>query len=233
MTLNKATRLLPIAGIVAFSLCSVNSVAHLFLDAARYPTATLWLSAALVELVTAWLVFQAVQTARQVTKSRISKQDRRFYGGALITFLVLSVPSLGLSVAANTREFGSLLLGVQFPLLSVGCAVGAAVPDAVARFEQARASERQEAAKERKERAREKQVDANQAQEVSKLLPMRGKIRQTLRQYAIDPMQTQSSVAQKIGLSRQAVGEHLTRLEGLGLIRRNGRGIEVLVELDF
>src|SRR5512139_192805 len=126
---------LPAAGIVAFSGCSVNALAGLLLERASHPTPMLWFAAALVELTTAWLVYQVVEQVRKVTKSNISKQDRRFYVLVLAAFALLAAPSLSLSVWANALEFGNLALGFVFPLLSVGCAVGLALPDAVTRHE--------------------------------------------------------------------------------------------------
>lgn len=229
---------LPIIGIFAFSMCSVNSVAHLFLDRAAHPTQTLWLAAGLVELTTAWLVWQIVEQARQLTRSRISKQDRRFYSGVTVAFLLLSTPAFSLSVIANASEFGNVGLGFIFPTLSVACAVGAALPETVARFEKAKAKTRQEAASERKRRARERQEAASEAKAARKhekalvkQLERLGKAAETLALYADNPLLEQSKAAQAVGVSRQAVGQHLAKLEELELVERNGGGVKLLVDL--
>ncbi|MGD8475367.1 MAG: hypothetical protein PVH59_14715 [Anaerolineae bacterium] len=152
---------LPVVGIVAFSGCSVNALANLLMRRAAHPTLILWFAAGLVELVMDWLVYQVVEQTRKVTRSNISKQDRRFYRLVLIAFVLLTVPSLGLSVWANALEFGSVALGFVFPFLSVGCAVGMALPDTVARFEAARQVERAEARAERNRKRATAEAEAD------------------------------------------------------------------------
>jgi DNA-binding transcriptional ArsR family regulator len=218
---------LPILGILAFSLCSVNSVAHLFTANAKNPTGLLWFAAGLVEVTTAWIVHQVVDNGRKVTRSNISKQDRRFYGGVLAAFVVLAIPSLSLSIAANTLEFGDLRLGIQFPLLSVACAVGSAVPITVARFEKAKAKARQEADKKRKDKESKRKQEQAQGNVLSTL----GKAGETLALFADNPALSQASAAQALSISRQAVGQHLRKLEALGLVSRDNGGVEVLVDL--
>ena len=245
----RITERLPVLGILAFSACSVNSLANLLMGRARHPTPILWFAAALVELITAWLTYQLVETTRKVTKSNISKQDRRFYSLVLAAFAVLALPSLGLSVWANVLEFGHLALGLVFPLLSVGCAIGAALPDTVSRFETRAETERQDKAKARKEaekkrkeaeaRAeterkaleRERQRAETERQELGNLLERAGNAAETLRKYAETPEATQAEMAGVLGTSERTVRNHLARLEGLGIVKRNGNGIEVLVEL--
>lgn len=236
----KATELgqrLPALGIVAFSLCSINSVANLFLARARNPTPILWPAAGLVELVTAWIVYQVVEMLRKVTKSNISKQDRKFYSLVLAMFIVLAIPPLTLSVTANAIEFGDVGLGCIFPLLSVACAVGSALPQTVQKFEKGKEDAKSEAKKERerKRKDKERKDKASQAQaqqELGKRLASLGNAEETLRQYIANPRATQASVAQELGISRQAVGHHLRKLEQAELIDRNGQGVQVLIELD-
>lgn len=238
---------LPVLGIVAFSACSINSVANLFLSRARHPTPFLWGAAGLVEIVTAWIIFQVVENARKITKSNISKQDRRFYGGVLGAFTILAVPPLALSIVANSIEFDNVGLGIIFPLLSVACAVGSALPETVQKFEKSRENanldaqkekERKRKEKERKEherrgqaQAREMQEQRQLEQELVKRLESLGNAVETLRQYAGNPKATQASVAQELGISRQAVGQHLRKLEQANLVKRDGQGIEVLIDL--
>lgn len=240
---------LPVVGIVAFSGCSVNSLAHLLMGRAQHPTPVLWLAAALVELVTAWLVIQSVETARKVTRSNISRQDKRFYSMVLAAFTLLAVPSLGLSVWANILEFNSVALGFVFPLLSVACAIGAALPDTVARFETRAATERQEKAKARQQTARqrrqaeakaeaerkaleaERQQAETERKELGSLLEMAGNAAETLRKFTEAPGATQAEIAATLGKSERTVRHHLSRLESLGIVKRNGGGIELLVDL--
>lgn len=247
--LTPITRRLPVVGIVAFSACSVNSVAQLLFDQAQHDTPILWGAAALVELTTAWLVYQVVELGHQVTRSNISKQDRRFYGGMLLVFLALAGPSLGLAVWANAIEFNSVALGFVFPLLSAVCAVGAALPETTARFERAKATARQEAEAKRKERALErqraemeaaterKQVEAArqlaemERQRLGNTLATLGSEAETLRHYAGNATATQSEAASATGASERTIRNHLARLERLGLIERNGQGVKVLVDM--
>jgi len=133
---------LPIVGIVAFSGCSVHALGYLLFAAAEHDTPWFWTAAVLVEICTAWLVWSVVETMRRVTKSNISKQDRRFYTIILVVFLVLSIPSLSVSVVANVLEFGgNILLGLLFPTLSVACAIGAGLPETVKKYERQREME--------------------------------------------------------------------------------------------
>lgn len=238
---------LPVLGILAFSLCSVSALHNLLASNATNAIEAFWLASVLVELVTAWLVAQVVETARQLTRSRISKQDKRFYSGLLTAFVVLAIPSLALSVWANRVEFGGdWRLGFMFPGLSVACAIGAALPGVTAKYEQGKAKVRQEAAKAKQGRVKEKakadkeraeleqraarmrQGQAELAQVAANLTPA---ARQILAQLAQDGRKSQASIAQTIDVKRQAVGYHIGRLTDLGLLKKNGTGYKVLVEL--
>lgn len=219
---------LPLVGIVAFSLCSVWSLYHLLADSAKHTSWLFWLPAVLVELVTAWAVYQVVEQTRRVTRSNISKQDRRFYGLVLAAFVVVAIPTLAASVWANTIEFGHLLLGSLFPVGSIGCAIGVALPDTVARYEARREAEAGERKAERTRRKRRRK----QAQEIDKMLTTLGKAAETLMLLAANPRQTQASIAQHLSISRQTVGNHYAKLEQAGAIKRNGGGeVEVLWDL--
>ena len=226
---------LPVIGIVAFSLCSVWSLYHLFTANATHPTPLYWLAAGLVELLTAWTVYQLVEQVRTLTRSNLSKQDRRFYRVIAVAFLLVALPTLGTSVWANAKEFDNLVLGLLFPVASIGCAISAALPQTVANYRNQRASERQEekAERNRKERERkqkqaQEQASARHAQDFDNLVASLGKAGETLRLYVDNPMQSQASVAQALGISRQAVGQHLSRLEQEGLVKRNGKGVEIV-----
>jgi hypothetical protein len=221
--------ILPILGIVAFSGCSVNAVVSLFFEQAQHDTWLFWAAAVLVELTTAWLVWSVVETLRKVTKSNITKQDRKFYSIILALFVVLAIPSLTLSIVANTIEFGgSVLLGLLFPTLSIACAVGAALPQSVKGYARERQAEATKAQLERKAR----QAERKKAQERRKALSSLGKARATFEQLVANPEQSQATIAQALSISRQAVGNHIAKLEQVGAIRRNdGEGIEVVWEV--
>ena len=135
MRANKVIEGLPIAGIIAFSGCSVNALVHWMMGWSLNPTPWYWVAALLVEAATAWLVWKIVDTARTLTRSRLSKQDKRFYKIVLSVFVTLSIPSISASVVANYVEFrGNPLLSVLFPVLSIASAVGAGLPDVVKRY---------------------------------------------------------------------------------------------------
>jgi len=223
--------ILPIVGIVAFSGCSVNAVANLFFATAKNDTILFWPAAVLVELCTAWLVWSIVETTRKITKSNISKQDRRFHSIVLLTFVLLAIPSLSISVISNVLEFGgNILLGFLFPVLSVACAVGAGLPVTVRRYEHQQQEEVQVAQAARKKA----QAERKRQQELVKRMARLGKAQATLMQLSVNPAQSQASIAQALSISRQAVGQHLERLEQAGAIRRNGDGnIEVLWEVNI
>ena len=179
----------------------------------------------LVELVTAWTVYQVVEQVRRLTRSNVSKQDRRFYSITTGAFVVVALPTLGASVWANTLEFNSILLGLLFPVASVGCAVGVALPSTVERYCNQRERECEKAQQERKAKAKERQ----QVQELDNLVASLGKAGETLRLYADNPHLSQVKVAQELGISRQAVGQHLAKLEQAGVIKKNGNGVELTV----
>jgi hypothetical protein len=147
VTMDNARRFLPVGGIVAFSLCSMTSIYHLLAGQARNPSPVLWLPSVLIELVTAWAVTQVVEQGRRVTRSNITKQDRRFYAGVLAAFITVALPLLATSVWANAVEFQSVALGALFPIGSIGCAIGAALPEVTERYRQTRQVERQAAAR--------------------------------------------------------------------------------------
>lgn len=227
---------LPFVGVLAFSMYSVASVYYLLEKRAAHPHPMLWFAAALVELTTAWIVAQVVGTFRKVTRSNISKQDRRFYSGVLTAFLALCAPSLGLSIWANTVEFGTRWLGVMFPLLSVGCAMGAALPGVAAKREKDKAKARLESDKKRAKNARAKaeleqvaaQAEQTRAELEQRLGTLSAVSRQVLDEWARNPRQVQADIAQAIGVTRQVVGYHTAQLEKAGFISRNDGKLEVL-----
>lgn len=213
---------LPILGILAFSGCSIHAMNHLLQSRANHPTPLYTLAAGLIELATAWLVYGAVKQVRAVTKSRISKQDRRFHTIVLLAFLVLSIPSLAASIIANTLEFGDPLLGLLFPGLSVACAMGVGLPETTKRHE--RDKKRQAEESKRKASARRAQEKAKAAKALAKM----GKAAETLRLYTDNGTLTQARAAQLLGISRQAVGGHLAKLEKAGFISRDDGKVEIL-----
>ena len=133
---------LPDLGIFAFALASTWALYQLFNNSARHPTILYIAPAALVEIVTAWLMKNATSAAYQFTRSRITKQDRRFHLIILSACLVLAAPTIVASTLANGYEFnGSVWLALLFPAASVGCAVGGAIPRTIARHERGKTDE--------------------------------------------------------------------------------------------
>ena len=122
-------RNIPLAGIAAFALASVWSLFQLFQHSALHPTALYWLPAILVELVTAWLVYQAIESLRVTLDTKAAKRDRRFHAVLAALCAVLSAPTLAVSFSANRFEFqGHAGLALLFPASCVACAVATAIP---------------------------------------------------------------------------------------------------------
>lgn len=188
-----------------------------------------WPAAVATELMTALLVWNFTETARRLTRSKTSKQDRLFYSGVCLAYLALSSFSVGLSVLANYAEFGGWLLAAAFPTLSIASAFTGGVADAVRRRETATAEGKATADRDKKKRQKAKAEE----QELSRRLSRLGKAGATLRLLAASPTKAQSQIAQELSISRQAVAQHLSRLEQAGAIERNnGDGVRVLWPLD-
>ena len=132
----------------------------------------------------------------------------------------------------------------------VGCAIGAALPETVQKFEQGKAEERRQKAEDRRKRAEERrqaaeaeakrreterqQMEAQrrQMETQGQIVASLGQAVGTLRYFAGNPMATQAQAAASLGVSRRTVGTHLASAEKLGAIKRNGHGVEVLIDLD-
>ena len=96
---------------------------------ALHPTPLYWIPATLVEFVTAWLAYQAVEAAQKITRSNISKQDKRFAKLIFGMCVALATPTLVVSFAANRYEFrGHFGLALLFPASCIACAVASAIP---------------------------------------------------------------------------------------------------------
>ena len=133
---------LPDLGIFAFALASTWALYQLLNNSAQHPTILYIVPAALVEVVTAWLMKNATHAAYQFTRSRITKQDRRFHLIILSACLVLAAPTTIASVLANGYEFnGNVWLALLFPAASIGCAIGGAIPRTIARHEHSKTDE--------------------------------------------------------------------------------------------
>jgi len=124
-----------------------------------------------------------------------------------VVLVLLGVPPLALSIVANSYEFNDKGLGIIFPLLSVACAVGAALPDAIGKFETKREKEREIARQAREQ----KRKDKKRERELLQRLENMGNAIGTLQQYASNPQATRENVAQELGITRQAVGQHLKK----------------------
>jgi len=103
---------------------------------------------------------------------------------------------------------------------------------AKARANKARADREREKAREAQVEARSAQDDASNAQALDKLVASLGKAGATLALFLASPDLTQASAAQELDISRQAVGQHLARLERDGVIRKNGHGVELVADLS-
>jgi DNA-binding CsgD family transcriptional regulator len=213
---------LPALGILAFALCSLVSVHNLFAGHAAHPTPILWFAAALVELTSAWLCWQVTEQLRQLLRSKLSKEDRRFHAVLLASFGVMALLSLGLSTWANTAEFGNIVLGLAFPVLSVACAVGLSLPAVEAKWQQDKQRAKDEQTRESRRKAEEAQRIQQEARE--KELSKLGNAERTYRALTENPSATQEQLAQALGISRRSVVNHLSKIEKAGLLSHNGNG---------
>ena len=57
-----------------------------------------------------------------------------------------------------------------------------------------------------------------------------GSALRTIRWFSVNPMATQAQAAADLGICRRTVGDHLKRAEEARVIKRNGQGIQVLVD---
>ena len=239
---------IPVFGIIAFSGCSVNALAHLFMGNAVHPAPWYWLAACLVEGVTAWLVWACVGVYHQLTRTRQTRQDRRFFLGVALAYVLLALLPLSVSVYANGLEFGGgwgFLLGAVFPALSVACAIGAAIPETVAghkrrkarqkaeeEAEKARKAEEKRAkeARKREEEERKREEDRRkEAERWAREIARAGAAKETYYILVERPESTREEIAQAIAKTPQTVSIHLQRLESLGLVERdNGRVTRVV-----
>lgn len=119
---------LPNLGVYAFALGSTWALFNLFQMSAIHQSPIYWIPAAIVEIVNAWTCRKALAALRHVTYSvgkNITKQDKKFYSFILVFYIVLLLPTVIVSVVANTIEFdGNVLLGMLFPFSSIVCAIG-------------------------------------------------------------------------------------------------------------
>lgn len=149
---------IPLLGIFAFALASVWSLYQMFNNNALHPTPLYWIPAGLVEIVTAWLVYQVVESVRLVTRSKgqITDQDRRFNWILVIGCIILAAPTLWVSYAANRYEFqGSASLALLFPVSCVACAVATAIPHIKTRKDDERLAKERESHAETRAKLRE------------------------------------------------------------------------------
>lgn len=157
------TRNVPLVGIFAFALASVWSLFQMFNDNALHPTPLYWIPAGLVEVVTAWLVYQAVESLRIITDTKSPKRDRRFHAIVAGTCVVLAMPTLAVSYTANRYEFqGDAGLASLFPISCVACAVASAIPHVKARTVDARLEQKREALRKEREKTRAAKAEIEQ-----------------------------------------------------------------------
>jgi len=240
---NSLSQRAPLFGVFAFSACSVHALAHMLLKYARHDTPLFWGASAMIELATAWLATRIVEQVREATRSvggryGTTKQNRRFAIFALIVYSSLAAPSFATSVVANYMEFSDNgLLAFLFPVLTIACAVGAAMPGIIsARKQKEKAEEEQSKRDDAAQKAEEEQSRAAKAaqkaiQEAEESAKKREKTAQTLedlgrttdflRQLVADPAQSRADLAQTLDVAPQTVSYHLQKAEEAGLIDRS------------
>jgi DNA-binding transcriptional ArsR family regulator len=95
---------------------------------------------------------------------------------------------------------------------------------------QANAAVRLAKVQEAQRQAREAKVQQEEAQR--RQMASLGVYRATLDYYRENPLADRAMAAQALNVSKRTVGNHLAHLEGLGVIRRNGDGVEVLALIE-
>lgn len=204
-------RNIPLAGVFAFAIASVWSLYQMFNNHALHPTWLYWIPAALVEVVTAWLVYQVVESVRQITRTHISNQDRKFNKVLAIICIALALPTLIVSGAANFYEFrGSYLLAPIFPISCVACAVATAIPHIKVRNIDARLEQEREAVRREREKTR--------------------KVKEEIEQQKAEVVRLKAQLAQKRAMSepsREAFDEVCASLNGGK--PENARGVNKLL----
>jgi biotin operon repressor len=119
---------------------------------------------------------------------------------------------------------------LTFPLLgAVGTLVHAMEQDHRSRLASIE-EEKAEAREERESKRREKALAKEQAptQDLAQALPQPSTREQVLAFYLRNPLASQQEAADAVGVSRQAIGQHLQALSKQGIIERNGHGVKIL-----
>lgn len=221
-------RNIPLTGIFAFALASVWSLYQMFYNNALHPTWLYMIPACLVELVTAWLVYQAVGSVRVTTDTKALKRDKAFHRKVMVWCILLALPTLYVSGAANYYEFQEHFgLALLFPASSVACAVALAIPHAKQRQADERLAEERD--KHAKELEKLRAESAKEPQVIVKTLTLDERRAQLVDIWSQDGDKPFTEIAPMFGVSRQTIGNDFKALRKAGKVRRNGRKEVVVI----
>lgn len=141
LTPESVKRQIPRIGIFVFAGSSTHALGEFFNDMANTPSRWYTVASWLVELYSAFVIGLVVEQLKIATasiggKDKITKAKKRM-GWIMFSVYVAGVlPTIAVSITANTLEFGGGweggLLGSLFPLLCICSAVADVLPDVMA-----------------------------------------------------------------------------------------------------
>lgn len=222
------------------------AVGHSVVVNLAWPVWLGYVAAIVIEL----LGLAAVNTALTLREYNVEKRKsdpRAPFELAVILAGIYLVTTVTLAVLLDVIPTLARFSPALFPLLSLaGVTVLALRSDhrkrvaAIAEEKARRREMRRRRRQERKEAEREAEADRKLAEAERKLAEARrkevearlatlGNAVETLRYYAGNPAATQSEAAEALGYSERTIRNHLADLEGIGAVKRNGRGVEVLI----
>lgn len=189
-----------------------------------------WTAAAAVEALGLACTATALEFA-DYNATRNSKQPPAPVGMAWSMVGVYFGSSLVLSLLATFTRLEIFAILVWPVVSSVGTLVHAMRKDHARRLaanEQMKAQAREDRERRKADKAlAQAEAIAEQAtQDVAQPLPQLSKREQVLDYFLRNPLATQQEAADALKVTRQAVGQHLRKLEESGAIKRNGHGIQ-------
>lgn len=201
------------------------------IDMLQWHPAIGWIAAAAVEALGLACTSTALEFA-DYNATRNSKQPPAPTGLAWAMVGVYFGSSLVLSLLATFTGLELFAILVWPVISSVGTLVHAMRKDHARRLAaneqvKAQAREDRERRKADKALAQAEAIVEQATQEVAQPLPQLSKRDQVLDYFLRNPLASQQEAANVIGISRQAVGQHLQGLEKAGAIKRNGHGVQV------
>ena len=179
-----------------------------------------------VKLANSWLTAAEHNAGRKLKSEPRANEGLAFglMAGFYVMDLAISTIIVWTRIAAGLPWTN--LIAIAYPVAAalsiISMNQGVSLQRAKARWAQERASKASE-------KASTKQVPQEQPQPLAPDYASMATRDAILSYYQATPKATQASAAQEIGVSRQRIGQMLATLEQDGAIKRNGKGVEVLV----